>query len=306
MRYQFNAEEHVHMLDDLMLTGTSTVMKMLKPPLAYWASGHAVKVFGVTEPKLLTVIKNAGRKQPTDDQRIAIEALKNAVAVRFDEVKAMDDTTFLGTLIEAYNAHAVSFKESAEDGTDMHAELEDYVKFCMDGGGVPLETKNQHPAVQCFAKWAIEKVDRFLWSELHTYSHVHFLGGITDCGALMKDGNLAIIDFKSSKEAYPTHFMQIGGYDIELSEQGGYTADGQKVFDLPAERCPHCQAKGGTVPCVHCKGDGYRQMKISKHIVFPFGAENPVPAVSTRVEDHKQGFIYALGLYRTINKLENK
>lgn len=305
MKYQFNAEEHVHMLDDLMLTGTSSVMKMLKPPLAYWASGHAVKEFGVTDPKLLTVIKNSKRKPPTPEQSIAIEALKTSVATSLQVIKTMEPDSFLESIIRAYNAHAVSFKESGEEGTDMHAELEKYVKWCLtEFQGKPQWNKTSHPAVESFSAWAEKNVEEFLWSELHTFSHVHFLGGISDCGARLKNGGIAIIDFKSSKEAYAPHFMQIGGYDIQLTEQGGYTATGEKVFELPKRTCPHCNE--GDLECNHCGSSRKLTEKITHHIVVPFGAEKVVPAVSTKVEDHKSGFLNALALYRIINKIENK
>jgi hypothetical protein len=52
----------------------------------------------------------------------------------------------------------------------------------------------------------------------------------------LNDGTIAVIDFKSSKDAYPEQFWQCAGYDILVSENGGYTAEGEKLFDPPARR----------------------------------------------------------------------
>ncbi len=288
MKYSFNKEEHLHTLDDIMLTGTSSVMSVLAKPLTWWAAGLAVSELGWVNPKKATAEQ-------------CLEASKMAL----ERIKQLDPAAYAKLLHKAYYAHSKKLTDSADKGTDMHEELEGYVKYCMADGANPHGTNQVHPAVQAFAKWAMEKVDVFLWSELHTFSHTYFLGGITDCGARMKDGSIAIIDFKSSKEAYSSQFLQIGGYDIELTEQGGYTATGEKVFELPKHPCVHC-SNVKELDCLHCHNKRYIQEKITQHIVFPFGAEKPEPAISFLVDENRQGFIYALGLYRTINRLENK
>ncbi len=91
------------------------------------------------------------------------------------------------------------------------------------------KTDNEH--VKNFAKWAVENVETFLWSEGHTYSEKHWVGGIVDAGAKMKSGSIAVIDFKSSKEAYYSQFVQIGGYTMQIAENGILDARGNKVLD---------------------------------------------------------------------------
>jgi hypothetical protein len=43
---------------------------------------------------------------------------------------------------------------------------------------------------------------------------------------------MVIIDFKSSKEAYVSQFIQIGGYDIAASENGIFDAQGNFLLKL--------------------------------------------------------------------------
>lgn len=263
--YTFDEKEHLHKLDDTLLTGTSTVMGVLAKPLTWWASGLAVGTLGWLNPK-------------TSTPEQCLEKAKSAL----ETIKELEVEEYAKLLNKAYKAHSEKLTSSAEEGTDMHAELEKYVKLMIsDQDGKALEmNEGNHKAVIEFAKWAKVHVKKFLWSELYCHSPSYLLGGISDCGAELNDGSIAIIDFKSSKEAYASHYFQIGGYDIQITENGGWTKDGKKVFTL--------------------------EESITKHIVVPFGAKEVLPIISDLVEDNKQGFLHALGLYRTLNKLNNQ
>jgi hypothetical protein len=125
----------------------------------------------------------------------------------------------------------------------------------------------------------MENVNRFLWSEMHCWSETLWLGGISDCGALLKDGRFAIIDFKSSREAYASQFWQIGGYDLQISENGGYLADGEKVLDV--------------------------LKPIDIYFVIPFGAEKPEPVACGDVEGCKTAYKAALTLYKQDQIMKN-
>jgi hypothetical protein len=107
---------------------------------------------------------------------------------------------------------------------------------------------------------------------LHCYSKVYWLGGITDAGAELNDGSYVIIDFKSSKDAYPSQFCQIAGYDIELSENGGFNSEGEKIFTL--------------------------DKPISKYIIIPFGSEKAKISIVDAVEIHKDVFLNILAVHK--------
>lgn len=266
MAYKFDSKRHYHSLDGQPLVGTSGVLSVIAKPLTWWASGLAVQVLGVPDPKVLTKIKN---KTILPDE---LETLNTELPKKLEEIKKMNAQEYLALLDSAYRAHTTTLKEKATEGTDLHAELERYVKDQIEGVTIP--TKKYHPRIQPFIDWYQENVKEPLWSEIHCYSQVHWLGGISDFGFVDKQGRVAIMDFKSSKQAYHTQFWQCGGYDLQITENGGYTPAGDKIFTLPAP--------------------------ISYYAVFPFGSDNPVPELEFDVSGCKEAFRACLFLYKKL------
>lgn len=280
-RYKDEAREHLHLFEDKPLTGASSVVQVLAKPLTWWASGLAVEKFGYIN-----------EKKGTEKEREA------AAKKMLDKLQGMPLNDYRVLLECAYRAHAETLKEKADAGTDLHEELEKYVDFHMeaksdddDRGGYcygldsyvyrdDFDAQKFPTKIQPFIEWAEQHVERFLWSEMHCFSEKAWTGGISDAGCELKDGTVAIIDFKSAKEAYPSHFIQIGGYDLMISANGGYKPTGEKIFTLPRP--------------------------ITKHIVVPFGAKNPLPVVSTEVETNKEAFKACLLLYRMVNKMQEQ
>lgn len=252
--YRFIDEngEHLHTFNGQPLIGTTTATQILAKPLTWWAAGEACKEFGWTHPKYTI---------PQTRVFFAKRAL--------DHIKSHTPEQFLARLDAAYSAHDKRKRTAAKGGTDLHAELERYVGNCLaETGGVPVLASN-HPAVQDFSGWAIQYVKQFLWSEAHCYSETLWVGGISDCGAVLKDGKTAVIDFKSSKEAYFDHFVQAGGYAQQIEENGIFTSEGAKMGS----------------------GDS-----ISALIVFPFGGGSP--KIVYDVEGYQRAFTSALALYK--------
>lgn len=261
--YSFDKEKHLHTLDGKSLTGTSSVIDVLAKPLTWWASGKAVEVLGWSNPKL-----------------VSKEERPKLAEVVLGQIKGMDSETYLTLLDKAYRAHNDTKNKAAKKGTDLHAELETYVKWKM--GLIKLEhlgdalPEQIHP----FIHWADENVKEFIWSEAHCYSERLWVGGVSDVGAILNDGTFAIIDFKSSKEAYIGQFIQIAGYAIEVEENGLFDATGKHTKKI----------------------DG----KIGALIVVPFGAEKVLPVIMRDVEQYKKGFESAVQLYRLMfNNKEN-
>ncbi len=268
--YKFDPKKHIHTLDDKPLIGTSTVMGVVAKPLTWWASGLACSKLGWTNKG------NAKTGFVPLEQRI-----RHAEPF-LAEIKGFDSKQYLELLDEAYKAHSVKLDTSAQSGTDMHAVMEDYVNQCLNqNNGAPIVLNGQEDEkLTIFANWAIENVKRFLWSESHCYSQELWVGGISDCGFEDKDGKYGIIDFKSSKEAYVSQFMQIAGYDLEISESGLLQSDGSLYIRL--------------------------DKPISYYCVLPFGMEKPEVCYSYDVEELKNGFKSALVLYKIINGAEKE
>lgn len=257
--YRFHNEndKHLHTLNGKPLLGTSTVVGVLAKPLTWWASGLACEKFG-------WINKGNAKKGWTPKE----ERLKRAGS-KFEEIKNLSHEEYLNLLDEAYKAHSVKLDTSATAGTDLHAELERYVKNTIEG---KVETYDEK--ILPFITWATENVEKFLWSEAHCYSERLWVGGISDCGALLKNGKTVIIDFKSSKEAYQSHFIQIAGYDIQISENGLLGNQGTKKDKIK-------------------KIDGYA--------VVPFGSTEFTVDFRWNTDELKKGFESALILYKLVN-----
>lgn len=254
--YHFDKINHLHTFQGRPLCGTSTVLKVVAKPLTWWASGLAVGELGWKNPK-----------DVKSDERI-----KSAEEI-LEKIKAMEPKEYLALLDKGYSAHSKSLKKSAEAGTDLHAQLEEYVKWHMAG---KKEIKSFDQRLNPFIEWTDKNVKRFLWSEMHCFSEKMWLGGVCDAGAELNNGEIVIIDFKSAKEAYPTHFFQVAAYDMQIQENGGYDDKGNKTFSL-------------TKP-------------VSQYIVVPFGAKHPYPVVMRDTEGYRDGFRGALMIYKQLNK----
>lgn len=275
--------EHLHTLRGQPLIGTSSVADVLKKDgLTYWASGLAVAVFGATDGKVLTKIKNG---KASEEEK---EAMENSAIEVLNQIKEMNLDDYILMLHKAYGAHAVKLKDSAQQGTDLHAELERFVKYCMKSKDILTATMfalegDQEGNMTMFDKkispfifWTRENVKRFLWSEIHAYSEVLWTGGISDCGYEKNDGTIGVMDFKSSKDAYDSQFFQCAGYTIEIEENGGFDKDGNKVFELDGK-------------------------KITELAVFPFGMENPEPKFYSKgVDIAKESFVAEVTLYKNM------
>ena len=262
MKYKFNTEQHLHTLDDRPLTGTSSIGKILgNPGLVWWASGKACEKLGWTNGK----IKVDGKYQNVPpEKRIPVAEEMH------DKICSMNVSEYLELLDTAYKAHRTTLQEAAEAGTDLHAELEDYVKAMMKLKPI----RKYDEKIQPFIDWADENVKKFLWSEAHCFDEELWVGGISDAGAELNDGKIAVIDFKSAKDAYPSHFLQTGGYSIQINKNGLWDEGGVKNKKL--------------------------EKPVDTLLVVPFGAKVVEPVPRYDVEAYQQGFRNAVSLYRLL------
>jgi len=267
--YKFLDEkgEHRHELDGKPLLGTSTVTNIIAKPLTWWASGMAVAELGWTNGK----IKENGRYKT-----IPLEDRLEVAKPHLERLKTLDVAEYLTELDKAYRAHSSGLKKAATKGTNLHAELELYVKEQL--GIAPKRLFDTYPEqIKPFIKWAEENVEKWLLSEGHTYSERLWLGGIVDAGAVLKDGRKAIIDFKSSKDAYFNQYIQIALYDIQIGENGVFTKDSEQMLE---------------------------KFNVDTYIVIPFGAENFMICERKNVADFRRYGEAAVQLYKGSNSFE--
>jgi hypothetical protein len=281
-KYQYTDEnkEHLHSLDGKPLMGTSSVMEILGKTLTWWAAGLALEPFGWTNSKY----KEESIPQHTKDLASRLQIDLKSVGygsygipneIRLQRIKdlrpginKLDDEAYLSLLEGAYRAHATKKDDAATAGTDLHAEVEAYIKSRL---GEPTTLFKHSPQIDWFVKWAETNVKRFLWSEMNVYSEYLWTGGITDFGYEDRDGKIFIGDIKSAKDAYLSHFLQVAGYGIQLAENGGFTADGKQI---------------------------YKPTKVDGFAIFPFGSKKKEPRYRYDVGELQAGFICALKLYK--------
>lgn len=268
-KYIDEKKEHLHTWDGKPLIGTSSASSVLAKPLTWWASGLAVKALGVPDPKVFTKLKS---KKATSEE---IDALNSSCGLFLEEIKGMNVERYIDLLGKAYKAHSVTLSEKAEEGVDLHAECERYVKNHMLTNGIMKDTTEYEPRIQPFIEWSKNNVKRFIFSEANCFSLEMWTGGISDACAELNDGKLVIIDFKSSKEAYLSQFWQCVGYAIQIEENGWYDKDGNCLGTL--------------------------EKPIDHVCVVPFGAEVVEPKFYYNMEDGKKAFIAELTLYKLLN-----
>lgn len=259
-------EKHLHTLDGIPLHGTSTVLKVLdKPGLTWWASSLACQSLGWTHPK------DGKKKRPLDERLEILEP-------RWEELRHLTPEEFLYELDKAYKAHSVKLDDSAQAGTDMHAELEFYVKTCItENDGKPVlvggsNFKEAFKPTKLFADWAFENVEEFIASEAHCFSRQLWTGGILDLIYRDYNGNLNLLDFKSSKEAYDSHFLQNAGYHIALEENGIVNSEGKFIR-------------------------GIHDDDLVGYAVFPFGMAEPQPFFRYDTAELREAFGHCVALY---------
>lgn len=252
--YKFLNEkkEHLHTLNGRPLKGATTIVDAVCPkPLTWWASARAVSLFGWLDPK-----KNSP------------ESVKLRAGEVLEQIKGLDRESYLALLNKAYRAHYDEKETSAEAGTDLHSEIEKWVKGQIAGENVP-----PHDSIIGFVEWAKNNVVEWLWSEGYSYNEDLWVGGIVDLGFKDKDGKVFIGDIKSAKEAYFAHFLQCGIYKKLVEKNGILDKDGNQI--LPPQ-------------------------KIDGFAVFPKG-KNFEPSIRYATELWDEGVESAVKLYNLVN-----
>ena len=231
VRYKYIDEkgQHLHTLGGKPLVGTTTAVKeVLKPPLAWYGAGKAVEVFGVKDAKVLTKIKNG---TATKEE---VETLTTGLVDAHRALKDLDLENYQALIDKAYRNHAEYSDIKKGEGSELHEELENYIKGCIENGnGVPLSHVSKDKRINTWIEWAIENVEHFLYSESYCYSEKLWLGGKFDLIFKGKDGKTYLADFKSSKVSYHENWVQMALYDMELMENGVLSKEGDLLGETP-------------------------------------------------------------------------
>jgi hypothetical protein len=205
--FLFDPVEHVYTLNGKRMYGITNVLKVInKPSLIQWGANTAVDV-----------VEKALADMPNFDARLIAWPV---------------------VLAEARVAHRKKKEEAGALGTDVHAEIEAYINYCMELGGQAqplkegLETEVS-AQTKLFVGWAIEKNAKFLASEIRLYSETMWVAGTADFVAEI-GGKLFIGDIKTSSAIYPENYIQASAYAHMAVEMGLFKQfDGVIIVNVP-------------------------------------------------------------------------
>lgn len=213
-RYKYIDENrvHLHTLDNIPLTGTSSIMDVLGKNLTWWAAEWAAVECLEAGEKIPTIREEYLAACSQQDKKSAIDLLQEKYPI-------FKDARF---------AHFNDRNKKAKKGTNLHADLERFVNDQIEGKeGVYPEQ------IQSFIEWSKKNVKKWLWSEKHSYSERLWVGGISDAGAILNDDSVALFDFKSANKAFFNHFLQCAGYALEIEENGLLDPNGNFIMSIP-------------------------------------------------------------------------
>lgn len=282
-RYNFDEEKHIHLLDGRPLIGTTTALGIISKELTWWASGMAVGSLG-----WLHKGKDKDGVIPfRDKERLASREIERLVfaGTKLTEIKLMTVQEYIDLLDMAYRAHNAKKESRAQEGTDLHELVERWIKAQMDVAPFKASGENligNFDKLKPFIDWCEKNVKRFLFSEIHCYSERLGCGGKTDFGYEDIIGNYVLADAKSRDKDYFSDHLQVGLYDIQLSENGGFDKNGNLIWD------------------------GAKKAHFDKHAIFTLGEAFKEPVISASAELNRRGGEFAINLYKVRQQFEGK
>jgi hypothetical protein len=195
------------------LQGVSSVSSIVpKDWLAPWGAKEACKFLGYSD-----------YEGDTERAQEVMEMIVNGMTLE----------EYMDLLKEAKGAHGRKSKTALIDGKAGHEWLEGYVKAKIEGTVLPEVPKGSlgRPITQ-FLAWEAENVDYWILSEaIVAYPEKKYCGTL-DGLAMLKNGKLALIDFKFSSHISEDYFLQCAGYQATF-EPYDIKIDNRIIIRLP-------------------------------------------------------------------------
>lgn len=141
------------------------------------------------------------------------------------------------SLEEARVAHRKKKEVAGERGTDVHAQIENYIKTVIEtNGGVPVQPNDVSDLmVQRFIDWSIANEVKFLASEKQVFCRSLWFAGTADF-TFEKGGKRFVGDLKTMKKMWDrVPFFQTAAYMIALEEMGEEKYDGSCIVNINKE-----------------------------------------------------------------------
>ncbi len=213
-KVKFDEENHIYTtIEGTWLQGVSEVSSIVpKDWLSAWGAKEAVKALGYSDYE--------------GDTELAKETMK-----KISEMKTPEE--FISFLKDAKGSSARKSKEALVDGKVGHEWLEKYVKAKIRNKELPPIPKgNLERPIKQFLDWEKENIDYWILSEARVAYPDKGYAGTLDGVAVLKTGELAIIDFKFASHISEDYSLQTAGYAATF-EPYGIKFDKRIIIRLP-------------------------------------------------------------------------
>jgi hypothetical protein len=138
-------------------------------------------------------------------------------------------------------------RESSAFGTRLHEALQAFATNPTAGGWAANLAPDLEPHAEAFLGWWWSNVERVIAAEKLLVSRHFGYAGTTDLVAVLKDGHVAVVDWKSSKawprgnpQPDPSWRIQTAAYAEALQEQDGIAATRRLVVQMPNDAAGSC------------------------------------------------------------------
>jgi hypothetical protein len=184
----FDDKRHIYYVNGKVIDGVTTVIGVIDKsgPLMYWCANLTKEYLS--------------------------EKLKPGIS--FDEIEIKD------MLDSASRQYLIKRDKAADIGTCVHKFCEDYINFKLGKSEQPEEPINPliKNGANSFLKWVTDNNVEFVFTERKIYSQKYGYAGTLDILGKV-NGNLAIIDIKTSKGIYSSYHLQVAAYREALIEE---------------------------------------------------------------------------------------
>lgn len=187
--------------DGEWLQGISTVSSIIpKDWLSAWGAKEAVKALGYSDYE--------------GDHALALEVM--------DKIrKCVGPDEYIAILKEAKGASGRKSKAALIDGKKGHEWLENYVKAKIRGTPLPeMPLDALKRPLEQFVEWETTHIASWLLSEARVAYPTKGYAGTLDGLAILKDGKLAVIDFKFASHISEDYYLQTAGYQACFEPYG--------------------------------------------------------------------------------------
>ncbi len=201
--FTFDSKLHAYTLDGKPLIGVTSVLGVIaKPALVGWAA------------------------------KMTAEWIRENCIRAGDEWLVKEEE-----LQEAVKAHTKKKESAGTKGTDVHAEVEEYIKRMIDDmdGNAHAMNPGFSKMAQEFIKWSVDNKVQFLASEKRIFSREWWVAGTADFTCVI-DGKRYVGDLKTMKKVWDrTPFFQVAAYRKMLEEIGEEPYDGTLIVNINKE-----------------------------------------------------------------------